>query len=96
MVTDISTLAAANVSNLVISNALNIKSYVSFANALNWYGMFDQLTRSVDAVTSARARTYRFQNTEFRFFTVKEKLFFGFTKERAAGKDHGKARMAAE
>jgi predicted transcriptional regulator of viral defense system len=86
VVTDLSALAAGNVSNLVISNALNSKSYVSFANALNRYGMFDQLTKSVDAVTSARARNYRFQNTEFRFFRVKEKLFFGFAKERADGK----------
>jgi predicted transcriptional regulator of viral defense system len=86
LVTDFSALAAGNVSNLVISNALNSKSYVSFANALNWYGMFDQLTKSVDGVTSARARNYRFQNTEFRFFKVKEKLFFGFAKERVDGK----------
>jgi len=86
VVTDLSSLAAGNVSNLVISNALNNRSYVSFANALNWYGMFDQLTKSVDAVTIARARTYRFQNTEFRFFRVKEKLFFGFSKERVNGK----------
>lgn len=86
VVTDLSALAAGNVSNFVISNALNKKSYISFANALNWYGMFDQLTRSVDAVTSARARSYRFQNMEFRFFTVKEELFFGFSQERADGK----------
>ncbi len=86
VVTDLSSLAAGNVSNLVISNALNGKSYVSFANALNWHGMFDQLTKSVDAVTTARARSYRFQNTEFRFFRVEERLFFGFSKERANGK----------
>jgi predicted transcriptional regulator of viral defense system len=85
-VTDLSSLTAGNVSNLVISNALNKKSYVSFATALNWYGMFDQLAKSVDAVTSARARNYRFQNMEFRFFRVKEELFFGFTQERADGK----------
>ncbi len=41
---------------------------------------------SVDAVTSAKARAYRFQNTEFRFFRVKEELYFGFSKERADGK----------
>jgi predicted transcriptional regulator of viral defense system len=86
VVTDLSSLAAGNVSSLVISNVLNSESYVSFANALNWYGMFDQLTKSVDAVTSTRARNYRFQNTEFRFFRVKEKLFFGFAKERAEGR----------
>lgn len=86
VVTDLSALATGNVSNFAISNALNSKSYVSFANALNWYGMFDQLTKSVDAVTSARARNYRFQNMEFRFFRLNEKLFFGFTQERAGGK----------
>ncbi len=86
VVTDLSALAAGNASSFVISNALNSKSYVSFANALNWYGMFDQLTKSVDAVTSARARNYRFQNTEFRFFRVKEELFFGFAEVRADGK----------
>ncbi len=86
VVTDLSLLTTGNVSNFVISNALNSKSYVSFANALNWHGMFDQLTGSVDAVTSTRARNYRFQNTEFRFFRVKEKLFFGFANERANGK----------
>jgi predicted transcriptional regulator of viral defense system len=86
VVTDLGSLAAGNVSNFVISNALNKESYISFASALNWHGMFDQLTRSVDAVTTARARNYTFQNTEFRFFRVDEKLFFGFSKERANGK----------
>jgi predicted transcriptional regulator of viral defense system len=86
IVTDLSSRTAGNVSNLVISNTLNKESYISFASALNWYGMFDQLTKSVDAVTTTRARNYRFQNMEFRFFTVKEKLFFGFTKERTDGK----------
>ncbi len=85
VVTDLGSLTVGNVSNFVISNALNSKSYVSFANALNWYGMFDQLTKSVDAVTSARARNYRFQNMEFRFFRVNEELLFGFAKERANG-----------
>jgi predicted transcriptional regulator of viral defense system len=86
VVTDLSALAVGNVSNLVISNALNSRSYISFANALNRYGMFDQLTKSVDAVTCARARNYRFLNMEFRFCKVQEELFFGFSKERANGK----------
>jgi len=86
IVTDLSSRTTSNVSNLVISNALNKESYISFASALNWHGMFDQLTKSVDAVTKARARSYRFQNMEFRFFRVKEDLFFGFSQERADGK----------
>ncbi len=86
VVTDLSALGAGNVSSFLVSNALNPKSYVSFANALNWYGMFDQLTKSVDAVTTEKARSYTFQNTEFRFCSVKEKFYFGFRQERADGK----------
>ena len=85
VVTDLSALATGNVSNLLVSNALNRESYVSFANALNRYGMFDQLTKSVDAVTTGKARRYKFQNTEFRFFNVKKKLYFGFSQERVNG-----------
>jgi hypothetical protein len=44
--------------------------------------MFDQLTKTVDAITTARHRNYRFQNTEFRFLRVEEKLFGGFMEVR--------------
>jgi predicted transcriptional regulator of viral defense system len=86
IVTDLSARTTGNLSNLVISNALNSRSYISFANALNWHGMFDQLTKTVDAITTARPRNYRFQNTEFRFLKVEEKLFFGFAGQRVDGK----------
>jgi predicted transcriptional regulator of viral defense system len=86
IVTDLSARATGSLSNLVISNALNSRSYVSFANALNWHGMFDQLTKTVDAITTARPRNYRFQNTAFRFLKVEEKLFFGFAGQRVDGK----------
>lgn len=86
IVTDLSARATGSLSNLVISNALNSRSYISFANALNWNGMFDQLTKTVDAITTARPRSYRFQNTEFRFLKVEEKLFFGFSGQRVDGK----------
>jgi hypothetical protein len=50
--------------------------------AWNWHGMFDQLTKTVDAITTARHRNYRFQNTEFRFLRVEEKLFGAFMEVR--------------
>ncbi|NLD81393.1 MAG: hypothetical protein GX642_09530 [Smithella sp.] len=86
IVTDLSARASGSLSTLVISNALNSRSYISFANALNWNGMFDQLTKTVGAITTARPRNYRFQNTEFRFLKVEEKLFFGFSGQRVDGK----------
>jgi predicted transcriptional regulator of viral defense system len=86
IVTDLSARATGSLSNLVVSTTLNNRSYISFANALNWHGMFDQLTKTVDAITTARPRNYRFQNTEFRFLKVEEKLFFGFAGLRVDGK----------
>jgi hypothetical protein len=56
-----------NLSNRVISNELNSRSDISSANVLNWRGMFDQLTKKVDAITTARPRYYRFPNTELGF-----------------------------
>jgi predicted transcriptional regulator of viral defense system len=86
IVTDLSARGTGNLSNLIISNALNSRSYISFARALNWHGMFDQLTKTVDAITPVRPRSYQFQSMEFRFLEVAEKLFFGFTEQRLDGK----------
>jgi predicted transcriptional regulator of viral defense system len=86
IVTDLSARTTGSLSYLVISNALNSRSYISFANALNWHGTFDQLTKTVDAITTARPRNYRFQNTVFRFLKVEEKLYFGFAGQRVDGK----------
>lgn len=86
VVTDLTNRRVGNISSLLISKALNAQSYISFANALNFHGMFDQLTKTVDAITPVRARNYSFQNTEFRFFRVKMELYFGFSEERVEGK----------
>jgi predicted transcriptional regulator of viral defense system len=86
VVTDLSVLATGNTSHLLISNALNNQSYISFASALNYHGMFDQLIKTVDAITYRTARNYRFQAMEFRFFKIKKELYFGFSKERVEGK----------
>ena len=86
VVADLSALAIGNTSHFLISNALNSQSYISFASALNYHGMFDQLIKTVDAITYKTARNYRFQNMEFRFFRTKKELYFGFTKERVEGK----------
>ena len=51
VVTDISTLGFADVSDLVIAQTLNDESYISFESALQYHGMFDQLLKRIDAVT---------------------------------------------
>src|SRR5688500_9742856 len=58
VVTDISTLGMADVSDLVIAQMLNDESYISFESALQYHGLFDQLLKRIDAVTTRTTKTY--------------------------------------
>lgn len=93
VITDISTLAFNDVSANTIAQVLNKNSYVSFENALQYHGMFDQMLASVYAVTFKRARKYKIQNAEIRFFKVKKELYFGFSSQRS---DIGLVNMASK
>lgn len=82
VITDISGLGFNDISGSVIAQNLNKKSYISFENALQYYGMFDQMLSTVDSVTFTRARKYEIQNLTIRFFRIKKELYFGFTQQR--------------
>lgn len=83
VITDIASLSSEDVSLFSISQAFNKNSYISFENALAYHGMFDQMLSTVGAVTFARARSYKVKSTEFRFFKIKNSLYFGFSEERS-------------
>jgi len=83
VVTDIGSLASEDISLYAISQALNKHSYISFENALQFHGMFDQMLSAAGAVTFQRARRYKVRDTEFRFFRIKKSLYFGFSEERS-------------
>jgi predicted transcriptional regulator of viral defense system len=86
VITDISTLGLSDVSEYIVSQTLNKDSYISFENALQHYGMFDQMLVSVDAVTFQRARKYTVKNNKiYRFSHIKKEVYFGFTKVRING-----------
>lgn len=87
VITDISTLGFSDVSELVISQALNKDSYISFENALQHYSMFDQMLSSIEAVTYKRARDYKVQDKGYRFSHIKKDLYFGFIKVVIQGKE---------
>ncbi len=86
VITDISTLGFNDVSEYIISQALNKDSYISFENALQYYSMFDQMLISVDAITDKRARKYQIKNMQYRFSHIKKELYFGFTQVQVNGK----------
>jgi len=83
VVTDVGELNTFNLSLFSLARTLNKESYISFENALQYHGMFDQMLASVAAVTYKRARKYRLQNTEAKFYHIKKEFYFGFTREKA-------------
>jgi predicted transcriptional regulator of viral defense system len=85
VVTDISTLGFADVSDLVIAQALNEESYVSFERALQYHGLFDQLLARIDSVTTGKTKTYQVLDTTYAFSQIKQELYFGFTQETVNG-----------
>lgn len=87
VITDISTLGYADVTDYAIAQAFNKDSYISFENALQYYGMFDQMLSNVESVTNKVARKYRVQEKEFVFSQIKQKLYFGFTIVEAQGRN---------
>lgn len=68
----------ANTSPLVIANVLAPDSYVSFEYALNYYGLFDQLSNRIIGVNTKTTKKFTFQDQEYRFLNVKPDYFFGF------------------
>ncbi len=83
VVTDIGSLSSSDISHYTIAQALNKDSYISFENALQYHGMFDQMLSTVGAVTFKRARKYKIKDSQIRFFKIKKELFFGFSKEKS-------------
>jgi len=83
VITDIGALSSNDISSYTMSRALNEDSYISFENALQHHGMFDQMLSVAGAVTFKRARKYKIKDTEIRFFRIKKKLYFGFQEERS-------------
>ncbi len=83
VVTDVGELNAFNLSLFSLARTLNKESYISFENALQYHGMFDQMLASIAAVTYKRARKYKIQNTEVKFYHIKKEFYLGFTREKA-------------
>ena len=81
IVTDISTLGANDLSESVIAQALQEESYLSFENALQYHGLFDQALSTVSSVTTEYARSYKVQQTTYTFARIKQSLYFGFSEE---------------
>jgi predicted transcriptional regulator of viral defense system len=88
VITDISSLGSSDESDYVIAQTILKDSYVSFENALQYHGMFDQSLTTVDSVTLGHTRKQRVEgNKLYRFSHVKGDLYtFGVVEVRIGGR----------
>lgn len=70
---------------IAISHALQPDSYISLAYALNYHQMFDQLTKTVVAITTKESKKYRFDDFTMRFTKVNQDFYFGFEEKVESG-----------
>lgn len=81
VITDISTLGSIDLSEYVIAQVLHKDSYISFENALQYHGLFDQMLTTVGSVTTTYARSSLVQETTYTSSRIKKALYFGYTQE---------------
>ncbi len=84
-ISDISSRGFVNISPIIIANAFDKESYVSLDSALSFYGLFEQMLRTVSSVTQRKSRKYVFQENTYRYLKINKKLYFGFKTENIEG-----------
>lgn len=65
------------VHEFVLATSVISPSYVSYWNALNYYGWTEQIPRVITVVSLKRHKTTNVQMVRVRFVTVSKKKFFG-------------------
>jgi len=77
-ISDLSNRGFLSLSFYTVAGLLVKESYVSFESALQYHGMFDQLSGKTISVSLKKFKTVLLNNTEYSFIKTKEKLFFGW------------------
>ena len=77
-ISDLSTRGFLSLSPYLVANFLVTDSYVSFESALQYYGMFDQLTDKTVSVSSRAYKTVKLHNVEYSFVKTKVTQYFGW------------------
>lgn len=87
-ISDLSNRGFLSLSPYVVANLLFQNSYVSFESALNYQGIFDQLTNKIISVTTTKYKnkTIDLNSIEYSSVTVQERWFFGWKEVIVDGK----------
>lgn len=84
-ITDISSRGFVDASSFVIAQAFVKESYVSLESAFSFYNFFEQMLRTTFSVNILKSNQYVFQKSIYRYFKVRQKLYFGFQTQNIDG-----------
>ena len=85
-VTDLSSLGSTSLSVYFIANYYIQDSYVSFGQALQHHGMYDQLLSIVISVSLKQHKQVVLDGINFRYIKTQDKYFFGYEEVRVDGR----------
>lgn len=77
-ISDLSNRGFLSLSPYIVANLLAADSYVSFESALNYHGIFDQLTSKIISISKKQYKTVELNSVEYSFVKVQDKWFFGW------------------
>ncbi len=85
-VSDLSNLGRTSLSVYFTANYFVRESYVSFGQALQYHGMYDQLLATVSSVSLKQQQARQIDGIKYRYVKTQEKYYYGFQTERVDGK----------
>ncbi len=64
----------------VLASALISPGYISYWSALNYYGLTEQVSKTIFIATTKRKREKHWQGLTFKFITLNKAKFFGYNQ----------------
>lgn len=85
-VTDLSNLGTTSLSVYFLANYYVQDSYVSFGQALQYHGMYDQLLATVGSVSLKQYKNVSLGGITYRYIKTQDKHFYGYQEVRVDGR----------
>lgn len=86
VVTDLSNLGRTSLSVYFLANYYVQDSFVSFAQALHYHGMHDQLLSTVVSLSLKQHSPVHLQGVTYRYVKTQPRYFYGFEEVRVDGR----------
>jgi predicted transcriptional regulator of viral defense system len=78
VISDLSSRGSLSISHKAIVNVLVQEAYISFENALQHHGLYDQLTTSINSVSLKQYKSTTIDRITFNFIKTQPRYFYGW------------------